>query len=261
MMNYQSHYQALINKYGKTLRPLDSKDFERHHITPKSYGGDNSILNLVYLTGRQHLLAHWLLFKIHDTSEMAMAFFMMRSNKSNYKLTKLEDELAFKAMRDKGLMSKAVRTPVGDFESYRDAAAAIGLPESTFQDIIRNNTEGFKDLRSERKLVAAKEAQHGMSRRIFTPLGVFPYVSAASKAHGISNKTISRRCESDPDNYFYLDPPKQCRTGLKSPNAKEVITPLGIFGSTMEAAIALGISRDVMRSRIRSAYLTEYHFV
>lgn len=32
---------------------------EKHHIIPKSLGGDNSKTNLVVLTGRQHFICHW----------------------------------------------------------------------------------------------------------------------------------------------------------------------------------------------------------
>jgi hypothetical protein len=36
---------------------------ERHHIIPKSMGGDDSPTNLVLLTYREHFLCHWLLIK------------------------------------------------------------------------------------------------------------------------------------------------------------------------------------------------------
>lgn len=37
---------------------------ERHHIIPRSLGGDNSINNLVNLTAREHFICHWLLVKM-----------------------------------------------------------------------------------------------------------------------------------------------------------------------------------------------------
>ena len=37
---------------------------ERHHIIPKSLGGDNSEDNLVDLTAREHFVCHWLLTKM-----------------------------------------------------------------------------------------------------------------------------------------------------------------------------------------------------
>jgi hypothetical protein len=38
--------------------------FERHHIIPKSLGGNNSTTNLVNLTAREHFICHWLLVKM-----------------------------------------------------------------------------------------------------------------------------------------------------------------------------------------------------
>ena len=37
---------------------------EKHHVIPRSFGGDNSISNLVVLTAREHFIAHWLLTKM-----------------------------------------------------------------------------------------------------------------------------------------------------------------------------------------------------
>lgn len=258
-MNYKLHYEALIHKHGLVKRPIEAIGFERHHILPKSLGGDNSVNNLVYLTGRQHLLAHWLLYKIHKGVKMSMAFFLMRANKSNYLLTPIERKASESAMRLHGLMSKSVITPLGSFNSYRDAATAHNLPESTFQDLLRKGIDGFLDLGSLRSVVAAANGNHGMSRRIKTPLGYFPYVGAASSAHGISNKTISRRCEENPDDYYYLDPPKQARFGAIACNTKRVITPQGTFNSIAEAAGALGISRCTLRYKLKSANMPDYH--
>jgi hypothetical protein len=39
--------------------------YENHHIVPKHMGGDNSENNLVLLTFREHILAHYLLWRIH----------------------------------------------------------------------------------------------------------------------------------------------------------------------------------------------------
>jgi hypothetical protein len=260
-MNYKLHYQNLIRKHGISKRPIGIEGYERHHIIPKSMGGSNSAENLVYLTGRQHVLAHWLLFKIHRNAEMAMAFFIMRANKSNYEMLPTQNKASDSAMQRFGMMTKAVKTPLGIFVSYRDAATAHNIPESTFQGILRAGTPGFTDLGSLRKIAAAAGGEHGMSRRVKTPLGFFPYVGAASAAHGVSNKTIGRRCLENPDEYYYLDPPKQQRTGNPSVNAKECYTPFGIFPSTAAAASAIGVSRETIRSRIRSKSHKYYYFI
>lgn len=225
-------------------------------------GGSNESSNLVYLTGRQHFIAHWLLYKIYNNSEMAMAFFIMQANKSNYKLTICEKKFSEAAMRRRGLMSKSVITPLGLFNSYRDAASAHNMPESTFQDIIRRRAEGFIDLGNIRRIIANKGGCHGMARRIVTPLGLFEYVGAAAEAHKVSNKQIARLCEKQPDDFYYVDPPKQFNTGrTQSANKKAVMTPMGEFSSIAEAAKANGIKRESIRYKINSPFNKEFYFV
>lgn len=50
---------------------------EQHHILPRSAGGANTPENLVWLTAREHFLAHWLLFRMYRTPAMARAFRLM----------------------------------------------------------------------------------------------------------------------------------------------------------------------------------------
>jgi hypothetical protein len=60
------------NKWWKVYNQLIEKRLtcipegycEKHHIIPKFMGGDNSKENLVYLTAREHYIAHKLLMKI-----------------------------------------------------------------------------------------------------------------------------------------------------------------------------------------------------
>ena len=75
-MNYEKHYNLLITKRGKQQKPKQGY-YERHHIVPKSMGGDDSQENLVYLTAREHYMAHWMLWKLHRNRQMATAFWRM----------------------------------------------------------------------------------------------------------------------------------------------------------------------------------------
>jgi len=42
---------------------------EKHHIIPKSLGGNNSVENLVELTAKEHFICHWLLTKMVDNKK------------------------------------------------------------------------------------------------------------------------------------------------------------------------------------------------
>ena len=62
-----SGYVKLIEKYCKLNILLLGKanNTQRHHIIPKSLGGDNSIENIVVLPTNVHILAHYYLFKLN----------------------------------------------------------------------------------------------------------------------------------------------------------------------------------------------------
>jgi hypothetical protein len=65
-MNYEALYKKLVDKAQN--RSLDSSIYvEKHHIVPKCMGGSNAKDNLVYLTAREHFLAHRLLVRIYPT--------------------------------------------------------------------------------------------------------------------------------------------------------------------------------------------------
>lgn len=79
---YHAWYFNIIKK--AQLRSIPEKNYEVHHIVPRSLGGSNNSDNLVHLTLREHLIVHLLLTKItsgeHQT-KMLYSFNMM----SNFK--------------------------------------------------------------------------------------------------------------------------------------------------------------------------------
>ena len=79
-MNYQWHYERLIETRMDRVFP-DDVYVEKHHIIPSSMGGMNG--PTVYLTAREHFIAHWLLWRIYRNREMAFAFRCMCFYKNN----------------------------------------------------------------------------------------------------------------------------------------------------------------------------------
>ena len=90
-MNYEKAYSELIeNRKNRELDP--SEYYERHHIWPKSLAADeeeerllNQDWNLVYLTYREHFIAHQLLYKMtegDDKRKMGCAFWGMCGNRN-----------------------------------------------------------------------------------------------------------------------------------------------------------------------------------
>jgi hypothetical protein len=67
MSIYTSIYDNLVNSkkhLKEEWEPVGSL-LERHHITPRHAGGTDEDDNFTYLTHREHIIAHWLLWKIH----------------------------------------------------------------------------------------------------------------------------------------------------------------------------------------------------
>ena len=70
-------------------RGLDKKVidcyFERHHIVPRCLGGLDNKDNLVLLTGREHYICHWLLWKSNKTNNsLLLAYHKMIYQKCEY---------------------------------------------------------------------------------------------------------------------------------------------------------------------------------
>jgi hypothetical protein len=84
-MDYKKHYDLLIES-RKNRKLIDGEYYEIHHITPKSMGGTNKPSNLIKLTAREHFIAHWLLWRIHQNSEMAFAFYCLTYMSKNQKV-------------------------------------------------------------------------------------------------------------------------------------------------------------------------------
>ncbi|WCZ66256.1 homing endonuclease [Yersinia phage MHG19] len=91
-MNYFKIYNQLINK-GLT-RGFSKSSIgyytESHHIIPRCMGGTDDSSNIVLLTGREHFIAHQLLFKIHRTPELIFAVHVMTaSNQGQHRKSRL----------------------------------------------------------------------------------------------------------------------------------------------------------------------------
>ena len=80
---YYKIYQRLVNQDS------DGDNMERHHIVPRSLGGTDEIDNLVWLTTREHYIAHLLLTKFtvgQERSKMVYACNMMCQTRDGLKV-------------------------------------------------------------------------------------------------------------------------------------------------------------------------------
>lgn len=85
-MNYKKNYYDLIEHAKKQTRNRSIDYFELHHILPRSMGGDDNLENLVWLTAREHFIAHYLLWKFttgenHYKMCYAFRFLSIKNNR------------------------------------------------------------------------------------------------------------------------------------------------------------------------------------
>jgi len=81
IMNWELLYTKLITERSTSVG-------ERHHIIPKSLGGDNSSSNLVTLSHRDHTLAHYIRYKWLGHYQDRVAYKMMSGQLNNPMLDK-----------------------------------------------------------------------------------------------------------------------------------------------------------------------------
>jgi hypothetical protein len=83
-MDYKKIYDDLIE--SRKMRPkLEGVYYEEHHILAKCMGGSNEKSNLIYLTAREHFLAHLLLAQVYG-GELWFAAQAMTMTSSGRKL-------------------------------------------------------------------------------------------------------------------------------------------------------------------------------
>jgi hypothetical protein len=107
----------------------------------------------------------------------------------------------------------------------------------------------------------AKDAISGdnsmLARAVVTPLGEFPTVAAAAKAHNVVKAIISRKAGSKSilhQGYYWKDfiVKGDVADGRNAHHLRKgVCTPFGNFESTREAGRVLGINHSTITKRIR----------
>ena len=109
-MNYQKIYDDLMQSrlQLKQDRYLLKKNknayFEGHHIIPKYMGGKGISSkglnndNIVYLTAREHFLAHWLFWRIKRDRQSSLAFHKMISCNKNQ--NRIKSSYAYQEARE-----------------------------------------------------------------------------------------------------------------------------------------------------------------
>jgi len=139
-------YMYLQNKYSKWYYNIVNRAksisnasgyTEKHHIIPKSLGGDDSIDNIVILTAREHFICHLLLPKMLtgvNKRNMSFAIWSMvnrdhsnnkeryKVNSHHYQLLKKQVSRALSELHTGKTVSAEARKNIGDASRGRKSA-------------------------------------------------------------------------------------------------------------------------------------------
>lgn len=130
-MDYKRIYDSLM-EFAK-LRKEPNGYSEKHHILPKSLGGNDSKENIVKLTAKEHIFAHKLLIKFtsgEDRRKMQRAyFFMFYSNNPRRELNLSDQAYAREqcSISKRGVPSSTKGMKLNISDEHRKRLAEIGL--------------------------------------------------------------------------------------------------------------------------------------
>ncbi|HBM2815660.1 TPA: hypothetical protein LU109_003570 [Enterobacter hormaechei subsp. xiangfangensis] len=163
-MNYQKIYDALIARavslrgHPKS-RHSQRKGYSNHHIIPASWfaGGRkdpeaNVPINLVWLTHREHFIAHWLLARLYG-GEMSHAFALMCGDKRHYK-GMMKSSKAYSHHLTSGLECRSKSQWAINVRAAR--ARYLADPER-FAENLKRLTEGREKPETKAKIIASNK--------------------------------------------------------------------------------------------------------
>lgn len=141
-MNYQKIYDSIILK--ALNRGLNKKKLsfytEKHHIIPKCMNGLNEDSNYVLLTGREHYLCHWLLWKTNkENTKLLCAYKRMLSSKYDIKVTSKQYEIL--KINFSKYNSKALKGRIYSLETLEKMKASAKLRVKEFPIIHSEETK------------------------------------------------------------------------------------------------------------------------
>ena len=201
-MDYYKIYNQLIER-AKQRKSVQGYT-EIHHIIPKSEGGTNESFNLVELTGREHFIAHKLLWMENPTFSRCAAFMMMSNNRgiswgSTYELGRKQfNESPEHPLRNPKIREKQLEVVMGNPKSkeHRNkiSEALKGVPKS------KESIEKMKANLPNRK--GSNNPNKG--KPVIVDGVEYPNQRRAAESIGIKYNVMNHRMKSDSyPNYIY----------------------------------------------------------
>jgi hypothetical protein len=205
-MNHKQIYQNIINKSKFQNRSKKDSYFEKHHIVPKTVGGDNSSENIVLLTAKEHFVCHHLLCFIYPESKsLKFAFWAMCNQvsgdvKRDYKVTaRTYEDTKLKFKEVNSLLHKGKKLSDEHLLKIKTRMLSDDNPMKGRKGIDnplykKERTVEVKSKISKTKLLNPTKNCNFKGLYV-TPLGSFFTSTEASKQHNLDRSVIIERCK------------------------------------------------------------------
>jgi hypothetical protein len=166
---YERRYWKFIDFAMSLNRGLKREEnFHIHHIIPKSMGGNNSECNLVKLTIREHLFAHFLLAKTRISPHMICAYHFMKRNRHSWNedMSVILGELISKSKED---LDNSASVTKG-WETWKNTAEDYNSRFSKgWETRRRKGNDKVTDFSPEAKLKRSEAAKKASHTRLANP--------------------------------------------------------------------------------------------
>lgn len=165
-MDYKRIYEQLINR--AKIRDKPQGYCEKHHIIPKALGGSNEKENLVYLTLREHWVAHQLIFRMQEDKNLKIKMhvplrLMAKQVLKNFNGRKYEwvrsSFYKFNIMNVEGIRKKISDGVIKELESkkFKPIMCQCGCGRVVRRAVIDNGKKQFINGHSPRSLKNIKK--------------------------------------------------------------------------------------------------------
>lgn len=171
---------------------------EKHHIIPKSLGGDDTLFNLVELTAKEHFVCHMLLVRMTtglSKKKMQLAMHKMCS----FKPTQYRHKPT--ASQYEWIRKQCAEATSGENNpNYK-----TGLYCKKDAPRYPNHTYWFGKKRPyAKRTVTTFGNKNPNAKSVVTPNGIFSTVKEASESHNIGPNALRARIKKNSTEYYYL---------------------------------------------------------
>lgn len=237
---YEKVYQDLME--SRKTRGLDKTKLsyytEKHHIIPKCMGGNNDSENLVLLTMREHILAHYILTRIYPDNlgiVRASAAMLVKNKYRHNTSTRLAESIR---------------------ENYTNHSKDFSREQlcKEFSDEHKANLSKAMKGKKLTEKTKQKLDKTRFKNRISAEGKIFDSISDCARYYGVSYQTIQFRLRKYTDKYFRLGSNRSKNIKVQGPDGT-------VYDSINQCAKSIGRHKSTIVRWIKNHPELGYKYV